>query len=470
MSKEQYVGETAYVVLGKYDVVQDLACAPIFSVLSEGELDALVTSSEISNVPAGTRLMEQGLAEDFAYYVISGTIAIEVDNGSGPVVVGTITDRNIVGEIGAFTSSTRMASARAQTECTLLRIDRSAIRTILLNNPDLTQGIILELGSRIAQLNDAVAMLTRATETLSRESTTPEVVSALARDAKGEHHFETLYQQLIQEIRSKGELHEEMRLASRIQQSLLPDEIADGQVPSRFDIAGMMLPAQHVGGDFFDFFLVDENTLVFAVGDVSGKGVPAALLMSVSRTALRAIAPRSSSAAAVLQDLNTQLVEQNKGDYSFVAVACGILKLDTGDLSIAAGGLGDVYIVGDDRRARHLSATGPAMGIIKESGIEEHVLNLNAGDYVVFTSDGVSEAQNGKAEMFRRPNIMNTLDCIYGESSECVLRHLVGQVDAFVDGAPQADDLTVLSLRFRADIADGPCREDLKLKEHQRSV
>ena len=249
----------------------------------------------------------------------------------------------------------------------------------------------------------------------------------------------------------------ELQVATKIQQSILPETLGSH---SAFEISATMLPAQQVGGDFFDFFLIDSNTLGIAIGDVSGKGIPAALYMAVSRTLLRATGLQTRSPSECLEQVNRVLLKQSSGEL-FVTLFYGVLDLATGALQYARAAHNPPYLLpremSVENPARVLRDPGGMMaGMFDEAEYESGFAELRAGDTLVLFTDGIVEAQNGSGEFFGNARLTAVLEELHGVEPEALVMSTVKAVQGFVGNLPQSDDLTVMALRWVAPLAMKP--------------
>ena len=245
-------------------------------------------------------------------------------------------------------------------------------------------------------------------------------------------------------------LKQSLQLAREIQMGLVPKQFpAFPEIP-QIDIFGAIEPALDVGGDLYDFFSLDENRICFIIGDVSDKGIPAALFMAMARTAFRMAALASKeSIASILRRLNDFLCESNHSQM-FVTVFAGILDLRDGSIEYADGGHEPPYIV----RARGGAAMidkigGLALGFIPGYDFQPGKIQLNEGDSLILYTDGITEAMNEQHQLFGAARIQQTLDgAAPGIEAQRLSQMLLGGVTAFVAGAQQSDDITLLVLRY----------------------
>ena len=254
----------------------------------------------------------------------------------------------------------------------------------------------------------------------------------------------------------KERIATELNLAAGIQAHMLPSTFPAFPERTEFDIYASMTPAKEVGGDFYDFFLVDEDHLALVIADVSGKGVPAALFMMASRTMLKDAALSHLDPAAVLERVNAELCENNP-DMMFVTVWLGILEIPTGKLVWADAGHERICLFQNGRWECLPKKSGIALAVLEPELLEESPfrnfeLQLLPGDVLFQYTDGVTEAMTAEREQFGMDRLQEALTASPDTEPETLLLHMRESIDRFVCGAPQFDDITMLALRYR-----GPC-------------
>ncbi|MBC7924505.1 MAG: SpoIIE family protein phosphatase [Bryobacteraceae bacterium] len=241
-------------------------------------------------------------------------------------------------------------------------------------------------------------------------------------------------------------LEHELRIATRLQQAILPEVITGRE---EFEIAASMAAARRVSGDFYDFFLIDANRLGLAIGDVSGKGIPAALFMAVSRTLLRATALQGGSPGEVLEHVNRVLLKQSGGEI-FLTLIYGVLDLETGDFRFSSGGQPPAYLSSSRQTGRFLREPGGLMlGVMEDARYMDGQAHLDPGDGLLFYTDGVTEAENAAREFFTEARLKTALENARDRSAEHLLEEVLSSVNLFTKGLEQGDDLTLLAVRFR---------------------
>jgi serine phosphatase RsbU (regulator of sigma subunit) len=248
---------------------------------------------------------------------------------------------------------------------------------------------------------------------------------------------------LEQEIRERERVEQEMRVARRIQQASLPEEVPTLE---GWKISPYYRPAREVGGDFYDFHLLSEGRLGVVVGDATGKGVPAALVMSTTcgMLQLAARAFGSPSPGEVLEQVNETLVARVPRNM-FVTCFYAILEPESGRLSYANAGH-DLPYLHCNGAAEELRATGMPLGLMPGMGYEEEVASLREGESVLFYSDGLVEAHDPKGQMFGFPRL-RALVAVHGEE-RALGDFLMEELYSFVgEGWEQEDDITLLTLK-----------------------
>ena len=253
---------------------------------------------------------------------------------------------------------------------------------------------------------------------------------------------------LTQVTAEKERIGTELSIATRIQASMLPQVFPAYPERHEFDLYASMDPAKEVGGDFYDFFLVDDDHLCIVMADVSGKGVPAALFMMASRIIIANNAMAGKSPAQVLYDTNTTLLANGQDDM-FVTVWIGILEISTGRLTASNGGHEYPVLTKDGRFEMYKDVHSFLVGGMPGVKYKEYELQLNPGDKLFVYTDGVPEAQDSEKKMFGMDRTVDTLNENREGSPKELLQSVRKAVDAFVGDAEPFDDLTMLCLEYK---------------------
>ena len=244
-------------------------------------------------------------------------------------------------------------------------------------------------------------------------------------------------------------LRKELDIANTIQQSIIPDKFPAFPARSDFDIYARMYPASEVGGDFFDFFLVDENTLGVAIGDVSGKGIPGAMLMAVSRTLLKATAMAERSPSVCMSRVNKSLVDDDVASM-FVTLLYGILDLQTGSFLYSNAGHNLPYQITSKGDLSNIPHTGgAAIGMSGDTVYQESRVQLQPGDRLILYTDGVVEVFDEEGKMFSEERLAAYLRNSTDEGLQELVEGAVDVAKQFSGSSSKTDDMTVLAIEYR---------------------
>ncbi len=249
--------------------------------------------------------------------------------------------------------------------------------------------------------------------------------------------------------KEKHRLDNELMMATRIQAETLPSIFPAFPDRNEFNIYATMNPAKEVGGDFYDFFLIDEKHLGLVIADVSGKGIPAALFMMVSKILIQNCALMGHSPEKVLEIVNQQICSNNP-ERMFVTVWYGCLDLETGDLQ--AANAGHEYPILKNANG-HFSLVkdkhGLVIGAMMNKKYRQYELHMEPGSKLFLYTDGVPEATNAQNELFGTDRLVQALRATEDEKPKEILSKVRTTVDEFVKDAPQFDDLTMLCIEYK---------------------
>lgn len=240
-----------------------------------------------------------------------------------------------------------------------------------------------------------------------------------------------------------------LEIATRIQRGLLPRDFPSG---GNFALYAAMEPAKEVGGDFYDFYFLDENHLVVTMADVSGKGIPAALFMVVSRTLLKNSLLVTGDLAVAFRDTNERLVEGNEEDL-FVTVFAGVLDISTGEFVYANAGHCPPLIKGADGIRTLPKFKSPMLGI--QSGLNFPVAGtqLAPGELLLLYTDGVTEAMDGDRKLFGNDRLEKVMAAATRDvSPRALVQALQEAIREYVGEAEQSDDITILAVSWAGEI------------------
>ena len=239
----------------------------------------------------------------------------------------------------------------------------------------------------------------------------------------------------------------ELEVATQVQMSILPRDHARSET---HEIQGMMIPAREIGGDFYNFFSLDDALIGLIIADVSGKGIPAALFTMVTQTLLKGAARNFTSPARCLSEVNELLAEDNE-TCVFVTVFYGILDLRDGTFRYCNGGHNPPRLIRGDSRVETLPTTGNVvLGVFPGHDYVDGEVRLAAGDALFLYTDGITEAQNAHHEEFGEERLDEKLSSLNQATAREVVNGMVDAVHLFAEDTPQSDDITCIALRFNA--------------------
>ena len=258
-------------------------------------------------------------------------------------------------------------------------------------------------------------------------------------------------QRLLVETKELERISSDLNVATKIQADMLPRIDNEFSNRSDFELAASMTPAKEVGGDFYDFFFIDDDHLALVMADVSGKGVPAALFMAISKTIIknRALFGSLPLPSEVLQDANNQLCEGNEQNL-FVTVWLGILDLNTGILKAANAGHEYPVVRQPGKDFDYIQDKhGLVLAGFEGAKYKDYEIVLEKGSTLFIYTDGVPEATDANEKLFELDRLKNALNINPEAAPEEVLSNVRSEVDKFVGSAPQFDDLTMLALKYK---------------------
>ena len=261
--------------------------------------------------------------------------------------------------------------------------------------------------------------------------------------------LKTYIRELKETTAAKQKLESQLEIARKIQFDMLPKGGLGGD-DARFELAATLVPARHVGGDLYYHFMMEDGRAAFLVGDVSGKGVPAALFMARTQTLFETIARNAGSVGEALGRVNQSLQAENDAGM-FVTVFAGVLDPKTGKLLCAAGGHDPPALIpGDGSKPRFLEIEGgPLVGLLDGAVCPNNELTLMPGDAIVISTDGVSEARDIDSEFFTEERLLDVVTGKSNTSAAQTTADVLAAVRAFAGDAEQSDDITIMTLRYK---------------------
>jgi serine phosphatase RsbU (regulator of sigma subunit) len=368
--------------------------------LSPQELDLFRNSPDVKYLPAGEVLITEGEPGREMYILLDGVIDISAKGRPlDRLYAGTV-----LGEMAMIDDQPRSATATTAIDCCVLAIDRTRFRELVQQYPALATRVMSIMSHRLRRLVD---------EEVKRQR-----------------------------------LEEELAVGRRIQLSLVPSTCP---VISGYECVAYYSAARQVGGDLYDFITNPErpDELTIAIADVTGKGIPAALYMAVSRTIIRAEAGQDISPAEALQRVNRFIVQDRQSPL-FLSAFLTRIHTPSGDFTCAnAGHNAPFWYHAATGRATELSVRGLLLGAFGELRPQQEQYSLAPGDCLILFTDGITEARNAAGDFFDEERLQAIIESSHWSTAEELLDAIVNSVAAFAGDEPPADDMTLIVLRRR---------------------
>lgn len=252
---------------------------------------------------------------------------------------------------------------------------------------------------------------------------------------------------LMETTAAKERIQGELNVATKIQMGMLPKIFPPFPDHNEFDLFAMLEPAKEVGGDLYDFFFIDDDHLCFTVGDVSDKGVPAALFMVITKTLIKTIAQNKRGPAETMTELNGILCSENPNTM-FVTLFIGILNIRTGEIKYSNGGHNPPIVINKKEVYYKKGISGPVVGVIENIEYKELSLKLQSEDLFFLYTDGVTEAKDLDEVMFSDNRLLQEIKAVRGRGVEDTVKKIMSKVKEHAGQAPQSDDIAMMMIQF----------------------
>ena len=412
--------------------VLNLSSIALFASLPVEEIHRLEALLRVSTYPAGQVLFEEGHSDDKFYILLEGQVeAIKSLGQAEERLLGVRGAGNLLGEMSLFNrDGSHTASVRSLTPLRLLEVSHSEMDTLLHRQPQLSYEIVRMLSKRLEE---------------SENATIRDLRERNQRLEEAYVELKAAHEQIVE----KERLEKELELSGQIQQSLFPKALP--YAPG-YEFSAMMVPARAVGGDFFTCLKLGHERLGLVVGDVSDKGVPAALFMAVTYSAIHLEAPRTRSPVQVLRKINKHLLEMNNSTM-FVTLVYGILDCGSGDFHFARAGHPSPYLLDADGCLLDVPvSSGQPLGLFDNLPIDEQQIQLPAGGTLLLFSDGVSETKDLAGFDFAPEGLYQTLSKNHARPADEICEQIWLDVKQHGRGLPQQDDFTSVVVKRLLDI------------------
>jgi serine phosphatase RsbU (regulator of sigma subunit) len=407
--------------------ILNLSSIPLFASLPDDELRRLERVLPVSTCPSGSVLLQEGHSDDKFYILLEGQVEVVKALGQAEERrVGLCGAGNLLGEMSLFSrDGCHTASVRALTLLQLLKVPHSELDALLHRQPQLAYEIIRLLSRRL------------------EESENVALQDLKERNQRLEEAYEELKAAHIQ-IVEKERLEKELEISGQIQRSLLPKTLPD--IPG-YELGALIVPARAVGGDFFTYFQLGRERLGLVVGDVTDKGVPAALFMALTYSLIRAEAFRTRSPIQALRKVNQHLLQMN-ASMMFVTLVYGILDCVSGDFHFARAGHPSPFLLDEAGRFVDVPiSSGQPLGLFDNLPIDEQHINLQPGGLLLLYSDGVSETKDDSGIDFAPDFLYRSMAFNRALTAGEICEQIWLDVRAHGQGLPQQDDFTTLVVK-----------------------
>ena len=405
-----------------------LADIPLFRSLPADELARLQGVFETRHVNAGEWFLEEGQHSDHFFVILQGQVAIVKAAGSAEEsVLGLRDPGDFIGEMGLLNpDGARTASARATADSRLLVIKFSDITDLVRRHPHLAYELASVLSVRMTAGQDkTIHTLREKNEKLQQ-----------AYD-----ELKAAQEQIIQ----KEKLEKELQVAREIQYSILPSRLPD---LAGYDFGALMVPARAVGGDFYGIFPLGKGRMVLIIGDVTDKGVPAALFMAQTYALLRASSNPEDSLTRVLERVNFLLLGMNARGL-FVTMIYGILDQATGEFRYVRAGHELPLLLAPEKQAGFVEAKGGLpLGIWDDPMIVENSLIIPPGGLLLLYTDGATDCMHPDGKRLTDEGLLQIAQTFAPETpAQQVCKTIFETLETFQDGQAQFDDVTLLAVK-----------------------
>jgi sigma-B regulation protein RsbU (phosphoserine phosphatase) len=415
-----------------------------FRDLSEENLSRLIAATRRLTFEAGEALITQGEPSEHADLVLEGEIVVTFESVHGAIPMSRLSAPCLVGEMGALAQFDRTASVRALSRVKALRVEQSALLEAALASPTLLIDVIGRMGERLRRVNGAMSLYTHALAALERQEFGPEFLAELRNPLPDLADFGETFNRMAEQILLRRQRDDEMAAAAIIQRALLPD-VRDFAETCGVDVCAAMTPARDVGGDFFDLVRLEDGRIALGVGDVCGKGAPAALFMGITKTLIRInLRERPDLSAAILK-ANAYLTSNYPADH-FATLVYAAFDPMSGEVEYVSCGHPPALLRRADGTVESLLAGGLPVGMFEGLKVNVRRAHLRPGDVLLLYTDGVTEAVDREAREFGDKRL---IDLLSAEKCACATDWtgcVNAAVRAFADGQPQFDDVTCLAV------------------------
>ena len=416
-----------------------------FLDLSEADVAFLIEASEIRTFEPGAILMLQGEPSDCAMLILEGEVTVTSDSPRGTIPVSTLKAPALVGELGSLARLPRSATARARTPVSALQIGRDALAKVARATPSLLIDVIGRMGDRLRRLNGAIGLYTHALAALERHEFDPALLDELRDPIPDLADFGKTFGRMAEQIVLRRQRDDEMASAAVIQRALLP-KVDDFVAETGLDVSAATTPARDVGGDFFDLVRLADGRVAIGVGDVCGKGVPAALFMGITKTLIRINLRETPDLPGAILKANANLANNNAAEL-FATLLYAAFDPRSGEVEYASCGHPPALLRRAGGAVETLPAGGLPVGLFDNLKVKVSRAEMREGDLFFLYTDGVTEASDVNDIEFGDERLLALIAQGDGATAAQWVARVEYAVRDFSRGEPQFDDITCLALR-----------------------
>ena len=399
---------------------------PILGSLNQTEKDAILSGLETVIALPGEIILHEDDLGDFCYFIVDGQLEVVKKLGTNDEhVVGLEVAGSLVGEGSLFFPELgRSASVRARIPTRLLRMTHSELESLLRSRPGLAFEMARHLSQRQRDIDNAI------------------IQDLHVKNEQLATAYEALKQTQAQLV-EKEKMEQELKVGRDIQRSILPRR---PEAKRNFDFGVLLEPARLVGGDLYDFIMLDDDKMAILIGDVSDKGVPAAIFMALVRSLFRAESYGDATPSHVLECVNNHLLDMNERGL-FVTVLFGILDLLTGEFAYGRAGHEFPLLFDYSKQLQKLPfKSGRPLGILEEIAIEEDTLVIPSGGSLILFTDGAIDAIDPNENRFGYQRLINAAATTAAQEAQVTCDHIWRKIQAFSGKTSQVDDIALVAL------------------------
>jgi len=426
------------------EVVQVL---PAFAGVPVQASVELIEAGQLVEYDEGYLLIKQGETSDYAFLLIEGIAEVFVETKYGFVQLASLQAPALIGEIGLFTSVPRTASIKASSSGFAVKIDGDELRRFGRQNPTFLSTLMAQLGKRFDIFNKALGFYSHALGALERDEFDITLLDDLTHPLPELADFSRSFARLAEQITLRRAQREEMANARAIQHNMLPALAALQSCEAYVEVQAAMRPAHDVGGDLYDFFLIGSDRVAFTVGDVCGKGIPAALFMAMTQMVMRYMLRHERDVGAAATAANALLASTNR-EMMFATLFCAVLDLNTGVLSYCSCGHPSPFVLRQDGALEKMREFNLALGLDENTTYRARSLVLKPFDRLFLFTDGFADAVDKDGQRYGDDRFERVVLGLRKSRSTDFIKDLMRSVDEFAAETPQFDDLTCLLATF----------------------